>query len=84
MDGVYLKPRNWVACGLPIMVISARNYSVNLLQSGIYKEKNLVEIAELQGHCFMIGVQFHPEFLSRPLRPHPLFKAFIEAMIKKQ
>jgi len=51
--------------------------------SGLYKEKDLIEIAELHNHPFMIGVQFHPEFLSRPLRPHPLFKAFIEAIVKK-
>jgi CTP synthase len=51
--------------------------------SGIYKEQNLIEIAEIKGHPFMVGVQFHPEFLSRPLRPHPLFKAFIEAIVAR-
>ena len=40
---------------------------------------NLVEIAELREHPFMLGSQFHPEFKSRPNRPHPLFKAFVEA-----
>jgi CTP synthase len=55
----------------------------DIIFSGVYKEKNLVEIAELKGHRFMLGVQFHPEFLSRPLRPHPLFKAFIKAIVKK-
>jgi CTP synthase len=49
--------------------------------SGVYKAQNLVEIAELQDHPFMVGVQFHPEFLSSPLKPHPLFKAFIEAIL---
>jgi len=48
--------------------------------SGINTEKNLVEISELTGHRFMVGVQFHPEFLSSPLRPHPLFKAFIRSI----
>jgi CTP synthase len=39
-----------------------------------------VEIAELADHPFMLGTQFHPEFLSRPNRPHPLFVAFLEAV----
>lgn len=51
--------------------------------SGIFEEGNLVEIGELKNHPFMIGSQFHPEFLSRPHRPHPLFMGFIEAA-KKQ
>jgi CTP synthase len=42
----------------------------------------LVEIAELKDHLFMLGSQFHPEFLSRPNRPHPLFNEFIKAVIK--
>jgi CTP synthase len=42
-------------------------------------DKKLVEIAEIADHPFMIGTQFHPEFLSRPNRPHPLFIAFLEA-----
>ena len=36
-----------------------------------------MEICQLDQHPFMIGVQFHPEFLSRPQRPHPLFREFI-------
>ena len=47
--------------------------------SGMSPDDVLVEIAELQDHPFMLGCQFHPEFLSRPNRPHPLFSAFIEA-----
>ena len=47
--------------------------------SGVYEEADLVEIAELKNHPFMIGSQFHPEFLSRPHRPHPLFWGLIEA-----
>jgi CTP synthase len=47
--------------------------------SGISPDGKLVEIAELAGHPFMLGTQFHPEFLSRPNRPHPLFLAFMEA-----
>jgi CTP synthase len=47
--------------------------------SGLSPDKRLVEIAELRDHPFMVGTQFHPEFLSRPTRPHPLFSAFIKA-----
>ena len=47
--------------------------------SGLSPDGRLVEIAELVGHPFMLGSQFHPEFLSRPNRPHPLFLAFIQA-----
>jgi len=47
--------------------------------SGISPDGRLVEIAELADHPFMLGTQFHPEFLSRPNRPHPLFVAFLRA-----
>ena len=46
---------------------------------GMSPDGKLVEIAELKDHPFMIGSQFHPEFLSRPMRPHPLFTGFIKA-----
>lgn len=55
-----------------------------LVPTGIYPEGDLVEITELEKHPFMVGCQFHPEFLSRPNKPHPLFKGFIEASIKHQ
>jgi CTP synthase len=45
--------------------------------SGTSPDGRLVEIAEIKDHPFFIGSQFHPEFKSRPLRPHPLFKGFI-------
>jgi CTP synthase len=48
--------------------------------SGISPDGRLVEIAELKDHPFMLGTQFHPEFLSRPNRPHPLFVAFLRAV----
>ncbi|RMF48943.1 MAG: CTP synthase, partial [Anaerolineae bacterium] len=48
--------------------------------SGLSPDGRLVEIAELADHPFMLGTQFHPEFLSRPNRPHPLFVAFLEAV----
>ena len=47
--------------------------------SGLSPDGILVEIAELQDHPFMLGCQFHPEFLSRPNRPHPLFSALVQA-----
>ena len=47
--------------------------------SGLSPDGRLVEIAELVDHPFMVGTQFHPEFLSRPNRPHPLFVAFVGA-----
>ncbi len=50
-----------------------------LITSGIFPEGNLVEIVEVKNHPFMIGSQFHPEFLSRPNTPHPLFDGFIKA-----
>ena len=52
-----------------------------LVVAGRHTERNLVEIVELADHPFMIGAQFHPEFTSRPLRPNPLFRAFIDASI---
>lgn len=54
-----------------------------LIFSGVYTAGNLMEIAELpkSAHPFMLGTQFHPEFKSRPLNPHPLFTAFIKACI---
>lgn len=52
--------------------------------SGIYQEKNLVEIAEFKEHPFMLGVQFHPEFQSSPLQVHPLFMAFMEQVVARK
>ena len=55
-----------------------------MVMAGVNLEKDLVEIIELSGHPFFVATQFHPEFKSRPLKPHPLFKAFIQAAIKKE
>ncbi len=54
-----------------------------LVISGINPERDLVEIVELKDHPFFVGVQFHPEFKSRPLNPHPLFREFIRSAIEK-
>jgi CTP synthase len=51
--------------------------------SGVSPDGRLVEIAELADHPFMVGSQFHPEFLSRPTRPHPLFHAFMRAAAER-
>ena len=52
-----------------------------LVVSGLSPDGRLVEICEIEGHPFMVGTQFHPEFLSRPLRPHPLFRDFVAAAV---
>jgi CTP synthase len=52
-----------------------------LVISGLNPEQDLVEIIEVKDHPFFVGVQFHPEFLSRPMRPHPLFMGFVRAAI---
>ncbi|MCB9006754.1 MAG: CTP synthase [Ardenticatenaceae bacterium] len=52
--------------------------------SGLSPDGRLVEIAELEDHPFMLGSQFHPEFKSRPNRPHPLFAAFLGAAVSRQ
>ncbi len=53
--------------------------AAGLLASGLSPDGDLVEIVEDADHPFMVGVQFHPEFRSRPERPHPLFRAFAQA-----
>ena len=52
-----------------------------LLFSGEWPGTGIMEIVEIKDHPFMLGSQFHPEFKSRPHRPHPLFKAFMEAVV---
>lgn len=52
--------------------------------TGTLKDGALCEIAEIEDHPWMVGVQFHPEFKSKPTHPHPLFKAFIQAIEKNK
>ena len=52
-----------------------------MIFSGINPDKNLVEILELKDHPWFVGVQFHPEFQSKPNKAHPLFRDFIKASI---
>jgi len=53
-----------------------------LIIAGINPDKDLVEIVEVRDHPFYVATQFHPEFKSRPLKPHPLFREFIKASLQ--
>ena len=55
-----------------------------LVVSGINPERDLVEIVEVKNHPWYVGVQFHPEFQSKPNKAHPLFAAFIEASLAQK
>jgi CTP synthase len=55
----------------------------SLRLSGINPERDLVEIVELSGHPFFLGVQFHPEFQSTPLAAHSLFRGFVAAALAR-
>tara|TARA_B100000686_G_C16063581_1_gene605831 strand:- start:83 stop:568 length:486 start_codon:yes stop_codon:yes gene_type:complete len=52
---------------------------VGMKLTGLSPDGRLVEMVEMDKHSFMVGTQFHPEFLSRPTIPHPLFRAFVGA-----
>jgi CTP synthase len=58
--------------------------AAGMVFSGLSPDGRLVEIGEVTDHPFMLGCQFHPELKSRPTRPHPLFQAFIEAVVQHQ
>lgn len=58
--------------------------SAGMLVSGVNPKRNLVEMVELKEHPWFLAVQSHPEFLSKPNKSHPLFKAFVEASIKRK
>ena len=53
-----------------------------LAPTGIHPDRNLVEIVEFQDHPWFVAVQFHPEFKSKPLQPHPLFRDFVSAALQ--
>jgi CTP synthase len=55
-----------------------------LALSGLTPDGKFVEIAELPGHPWFVAVQYHPEFQSRPLQPHPLFKDFVRASLERR
>jgi CTP synthase len=52
-----------------------------LVISGTSPDGTLVEMVEIKGHPWFLGCQFHPEFKSRPMNPHPLFREFIRASL---
>ncbi|MDP6963843.1 MAG: CTP synthase [Planctomycetota bacterium] len=54
-----------------------------LTASGMFEQRDLVEVVEISDRDFYIGVQYHPEFKSKPLAPHPLFERFVNASLKK-
>ena len=54
-----------------------------LRTAGVCAGRDLVEIVELEGHPWFVGVQFHPEFTSRPVRPQPLFRDFVRAVAER-
>ncbi len=59
-----------------------RLVSAGLEIAGVNPKRDLVEIVEVKGHPWMVGVQFHPEFQSKPSKPHPLFCAFVGEALK--
>ena len=58
--------------------------SAGMTLSGLSPDGSLVETVELSDHDFFVGVQYHPEFKSRPNKPHPLFSAFVGSAIKRK
>jgi CTP synthase len=50
---------------------------------GVFEETDLIEMIELADHPWYVACQFHPEFQSRPLEPHPLFREFLSAVLKQ-
>ncbi len=55
--------------------------TAGLIVSGSYTADNLAEAVEVKNHPWMVGVQFHPEFISKPTCPHPLFRGFVQAVV---
>ena len=62
----------------------ARMEAEGLVVSGTSPDGELVELVEIRDHPFFVASQFHPEFLSKPNSPHPLFAGFIQAALKKR
>ena len=54
-----------------------------LVVSGTFREGHLVEVVELPDHPWFVASQFHPEFKSRPTRPAPLFREFVQAALER-
>ena len=62
-----------------MLAVCASTMSVRLIEVVVLFV--VVEIVELRNHPFFVGVQFHPEFKSKPTRPHPLFREFVAAAV---
>ena len=58
--------------------------NAGLLLAGISPDKHIVEMVEIPDHPWFVACQFHPEFKSRPNRPHPLFAGLVAAAVKKK
>jgi CTP synthase len=58
--------------------------SAGLVLSGTSPDNRLVEMIELEDHPYFVGCQFHPEFKSRPMAPHPLFAGFVNAALRRR
>lgn len=76
---IYERHRHRLECN-PVYRVELEKHG--LLVSGESPDGTLVEIVELKNHPFMVASQYHPEFLSRPEQPHPLFQAFIQSIKK--
>jgi CTP synthase len=63
---------------------AAQFEKAGLVISGTSPDGKLVEAIELPGHPFFLGTQFHPEYISRPLTPHPIFMGFIESLLENK
>lgn len=61
-----------------------RLQEAGLKPTGMWQEGHLVEVVEYEDHPWFVGVQYHPEFKSRPNRPHPLFRDFIKAALERR
>ena len=62
----------------------ARLQEGGMAMAGVNERLDLVEIVEIPDHPWFVGVQFHPEFKTRPMEPHPLFRDFVGAAILKR
>ena len=65
---------------LTLVVLVANGLSI----TGLTPDGTYVEIVEIPGHPYFLGCQFHPEFKSKPLEPHPLFRDFVAASYKNR
>ena len=58
--------------------------AAGLMLAGVSPDKHIVEMVEIPTHPWFVACQFHPEFKSRPNRPHPLFHGLVAAAVKRQ